>query len=86
MISKNASKIVIELPVKARINVLHIVPIISFPILIPDLNNCDLVICGLSALTSYSDEAMDMPTSMTAPKPEIKIPENKTSLIFSPVC
>ena len=23
---------------------------------------------------------------MTAPNPEIKIPENKTSLIFSPVC
>ena len=49
-------------------------------------DNCDLVICGLSALTSYKEEAIDIPTSMTAPNPEIKIPENKTSLIFSPVC
>ena len=41
-------EIIDEFPANARINVIDIVPIASFPIFIPDRNNSHLVSCGFT--------------------------------------
>ena len=62
-----------SLPRNASIRVFVIVPTISRPMFIPDLNSSFAESLGFAACTSSSDEDMLMETSMTAPSAHIMI-------------
>ena len=65
-------------PVNANINVLDIVPIISFPTCIPDLNSSFAVSSGRLLCISSIVAEMETATSITAPREAINIPEKNT--------
>ena len=62
----------------ASMRVLDIVPITSRPTLNPERSNCSCVIRGLASMTSSIDDAMDIATSITAPRAPMIIPENRS--------
>ena len=72
-------------PANAKIKVLVIVPIISFPIFIELLNKSLNVILLLILFISNIDDEIDIATSITAPSDATKIPVNINPLIFKPV-
>ena len=63
-------------PVNARISVFVIVPIISLPIFIPDLNRCFMFGLSLTACISNTADDIETPTSITAPSAAIITPAN----------
>ena len=65
-------------PAKARISVLESVPIMSRPTRMPAWNSARREMSGVWAWTSAMELAMDMATSMVAPREEIKSPENSS--------
>ena len=69
-----------KLPIYAKIKVLDVVPIISFPTFIPSLNNSFHVISGVFIFISSNAETIDILTCIHIPIVEIIIPENKISL------
>ena len=75
----------IEVPVKARISVFDMVPIISLPTRIPDKNSSRLSSPGARRAISWIEELTDMDTSMMAPSAEIRIPAYSSSPIFTSV-
>ena len=70
-------------PPKTNNSTFIIVPIMSYPISLPDLNNSKNVTSGFFSTISLKDAAMATATSMIAPSPEIRISAWKISSGFS---
>ena len=68
--------VVIDPPAKARIKVLVIVPIISFPIFMELLNKSICLIFLFTSYISNKDDDIHIATSITAPSDAINIPAN----------
>ena len=76
------------LPRNASIRVLVIVPTMSRPIFMPDLNRSFDVRPVFAACTSSSDEEILMATSITAPRALMMMPATRSPLspIGCPIC
>ena len=72
-----------EAPAKARISVFAMVPMASRPMFIPERNSSARVRFGFSSLSSLQDDAMDIATSITAPREAIRMPLTSSPLMCS---
>ena len=61
------------------------VPIMSFPTFSPEKNSCLAVSAGFTSRISQIADAIDIPTSITAPSEDISTPANSTSATFNSV-